>query len=555
MNPQATPLNLLRSSYVQDNFNNYQFEDSGAYTQLSAGGPTFFVSPVFEPQPVATSFTPINIHNPSTGATTITTSSPFFKMDYNTNITYDKSFEDDMTRAEIESMKFEPEVIGPLVGEKKSCHAITEEYARGDPIFVAKTVALPQTYSHYRPIRGDGNCGWRAIACGYFETLLQGDSSSIRAEIDRLTALNTLLTQAGFSMWVFEDMIEGTFDLLRTLAEDVERGVRDISVIIDKLNDQPISDGIVYHLRLLASATLKMYPADYTPFIPNALGVEEYCKSTLEPSYCEIEHLGMSLLVDVLFKPIPMAVEIGYLDRSEGTQINVHRFGGDAATGVPTIHLLYRPGHYDLLYKIPDTATRAKNILENSLRHTDIQVRRASSFTNQYECTASNPLTLNGFAGIDLSILTQIPGFSMPSMNTSHNGFPSIYPITSTLSNPSFPAMSPISPHPMAYTNPSPTTTLPLHPGPAMDTQNLIGVGLGGTNPGFEPKFRMSSHQFEAEQANWQDSVPAFQTSTFKNSHYNTAHYNNPNFHPEQWSPDSDEGGSGGGGRMRHHST
>jgi ubiquitin thioesterase protein OTUB1 len=76
-------------------------------------------------------------------------------------------------------------VQGPLVGLKKSSHAITEEYAKADPIYVAKTAvsisanlhlhstsancivckALPQKYSHYRPILGDGNCGWRGKCC------------------------------------------------------------------------------------------------------------------------------------------------------------------------------------------------------------------------------------------------------------------------------------------------------------------------------------------------------------------------------------------------------
>jgi Peptidase C65 Otubain len=66
---------------------------------------------------------------------------------------------------------------GPLVGEKKSSRAITEEYAKADPVYVAKTAvsssahvnyapadylqALPQKFSHYRQILGDGNCGWR----------------------------------------------------------------------------------------------------------------------------------------------------------------------------------------------------------------------------------------------------------------------------------------------------------------------------------------------------------------------------------------------------------
>lgn len=77
---------------------------------------------------------------------------------------------------------------GPRVGDKTPIAAITEEYAKGDPIYVAKTLvsfsshlpfallplgnpidesvlmvvqALPETYSHYRPVKGDGNCGWR----------------------------------------------------------------------------------------------------------------------------------------------------------------------------------------------------------------------------------------------------------------------------------------------------------------------------------------------------------------------------------------------------------
>lgn len=72
---------------------------------------------------------------------------------------------------------------GPPVGDKTPSTAITAEYAKADEIYVQKTLvgaqgghemigyvcslrllslqALPETYSHYRPIHGDGNCGWR----------------------------------------------------------------------------------------------------------------------------------------------------------------------------------------------------------------------------------------------------------------------------------------------------------------------------------------------------------------------------------------------------------
>lgn len=72
---------------------------------------------------------------------------------------------------------------GSMVGNKTPSDAITQQYAEADQVYVEKTMvrlhfhrpsvgfvrcanvgllqALPQTYSHYRPIVGDGNCGWR----------------------------------------------------------------------------------------------------------------------------------------------------------------------------------------------------------------------------------------------------------------------------------------------------------------------------------------------------------------------------------------------------------
>jgi hypothetical protein len=63
------------------------------------------------------------------------------------------------------------------VGEKLPMNVLVREYAQADPRFVAKTEvgkhsvfleskltirkALAATHSAYRPIKGDGQCGWR----------------------------------------------------------------------------------------------------------------------------------------------------------------------------------------------------------------------------------------------------------------------------------------------------------------------------------------------------------------------------------------------------------
>lgn len=93
---------------------------------------------------------------------------------------------------------------------------------------------------------------------------------------------------------------------------------------------------------------MKTSPDTYQPFIPDAT-VEQYCAAQIEPYQVEIDHIGMDALIDVLIKPAGFAVEVLYLDRSDGNEGNSHRFEATNSDGspmypaAPTIHLLYRP--------------------------------------------------------------------------------------------------------------------------------------------------------------------------------------------------------------------
>lgn len=74
--------------------------------------------------------------------------------------------------------------------------------------------------------------------------------------------------------------------------------------------------------------------------------VQSYCQTSIEPVMSEIEHVGMSALVEVLVKPAGLAMEILYLDRSQGEEVNTYRW--DPVDGMnvqdpPTLRLLYRP--------------------------------------------------------------------------------------------------------------------------------------------------------------------------------------------------------------------
>lgn len=324
---------------------------------------------------------------------------------------------------------------------------------------------------------------------------------------------NLLASVGGFDTWLCEDMSEETLDLLKGLS--LSQGPAEaMSLIMEKLNDRSASDTIVYHLRMLASSWLRAHPGLYQGFIQGPGGLDGYCKE-MQAVNQEIDHLGMTLLIDVLLKPMGVSVEIVYLDRSEGTQANTHLFEPTDTNGVPTnpsaprIYLLYRPSHYDILYK--ETPL---------LIGEDIQVNRATSFSHQH--AVQDTTGLSNFSSVDMSAILGIPGFSLQPM---HN-LPPTYQYSDFAPSPMSTSISPITaavPSPPAEFTLSQTIPLQFPVSPASVTSS----------------FRPSRYNWEAA-SEWQD-TPTFQTNTFKHSHYNTAHYNNSNFQPEQWSPENEE--------------
>ena len=237
---------------------------------------------------------------------------------------------------------------------------------------------------------------------------------------------NFISTVGGFEPWVFEDMAEETTTLLTDIASSIETSPEAVEeLLIQRFNDSSISNSIVYHFRLLASSWLKGSPSTYQDFIPDNLGVEEYCKEWIEPSNQEIDHLGMILLIDVLLKPIGFAVEIVYLDRSEGSQVNTHLMQAEDVNGVPTnpsgpiLYLLYRPGHYDILYKDMASSMPMQQAIHETSQNPNIQVNRATSFSQQHTIQSTS---MDAFSNLDLTTILSIPGFQCAP--PSHHAFP-----------------------------------------------------------------------------------------------------------------------------------
>ncbi|KAL5631023.1 hypothetical protein BROUX41_000895 [Berkeleyomyces rouxiae] len=474
------------------------------------------------------------------------------------------AFADDIAAQEALARDYQPDLQGPLVGGKTSSMAIMEAYARADPIYIEKTNVLPQTYTHYRPIQGDGNCGWRAIAFSYFEKLAElQDQDFVQQEILRLLSFNEVMTKVGgYDIMLFDDMVDQTITLLKDLRTGLGSVNDGMALITSAFNDPGTQSAIMYHMRLLAATAIKGNP-DYEPFT-GGLGLEGFCSQSIELPDREIDHLGLDALVAVLLKPANMVLQVVYLDRSPGTEPNTHIIPSDsnikeADTAGRAIYLLFRPDHYDILYK----------------GRIEVQVNKANisyHSDNKFESTHG---PLSSFATLDFSQLAMIPGFTKfppPSsvsgkdpMSVDH-GF---MPMESNVwdSNSGLGMVSSQKPSPMATANRIPEIQTPFSQVTAANTQ--LPLQLHGTHsrqsltpvsetpspiiqssaPEMQlpPRSSLMSSSSIKQQYPLRFSMQYFQLNDSfqqsqpimrsKNSHLNKAHFKNPRFTPEQWTP------------------
>lgn len=94
---------------------------------------------------------------------------------------------------------------------------------------------------------------------------------------------------------------------------------------------------------------MKMNKDDYEPYLVDQT-VDEYCALNINPHSVEIEQIGMNALLDAVVKPTGIAVDILYLDRSPGKEVNTLRFEPTTPDGRP---MFADPPVIVLLYRLP----------------------------------------------------------------------------------------------------------------------------------------------------------------------------------------------------------
>ncbi|KAI9356562.1 peptidase C65 Otubain-domain-containing protein [Zopfochytrium polystomum] len=245
----------------------------------------------------------------------------------------------------------------PLVSAPLPYALLAAEYAAADsPLFLAKIASLTADHPDgtLRAVRKDGNCFFRAFGFRLCELVVTDrlraapSSSQWRtAVLRRVEESRQALKSAGYDPIVTEDFFEPFDEALK--AESVD-------ALLEKFQIEYISDTIVCYLRLVTAATLKLNEDLYSAFILDKYPtLNDFIGAEVEPMNIEADHIHIVAMVNAF----GVNVLVDNLDLSAGTNMNVHDFSpfepfeGEAAAGAKekVIELLYRPGHYDLLYR------------------------------------------------------------------------------------------------------------------------------------------------------------------------------------------------------------
>lgn len=215
---------------------------------------------------------------------------------------------------------------------------LQKEYSLEDEIYQQKVKDLRSKYRNIRKTRPDGNCFFRAFSFAYMESLLNDKNEYARFKNIAVHSKEALVS-LGFQRFTIEDFHDTFMEVLKKIEENIA-----VDDLIKVFNDQGYSDYIVVYMRLLTSGQLQREESFFSSFIDGERTVQEFCKQEVEPMYKESDHIHVISLT----RNLGVGVRIQYMDRGVGGKVNAHDFPEDKE---PRIHLLYRPGHYDILYK------------------------------------------------------------------------------------------------------------------------------------------------------------------------------------------------------------
>lgn len=250
----------------------------------------------------------------------------------------DDSNQDELTLQQQDRIAAEIASGWDLISVQEDISSLRQDFL-SDPVFSAKILEIEKVYSKLRRTRPDGNCFFRGFGYRLFE-ILREEEAKLEDFKKAVEGSKDEMFELGFPQFTVEDFYENFMETVDRLGGETKMSLRDLE---DIFVNESSSNYLVVFLRLLVSKQLQKDADFYRNFIEGGGTVKDFCATEVEPMYRESDHIhiiGITAATGV-------GVRVIYLDREQGDQGRVHDFPEGCE---PTVHLLYRPGHYDILY-------------------------------------------------------------------------------------------------------------------------------------------------------------------------------------------------------------
>jgi len=284
----------------------------------------------------------------------------------------------------------------PLTSELKPLSCLEGQYAAPNGgggstnNFLKGLKSLQRDYESIRTVRGDGNCFYRAFLYQLASRALQSRNETSLSERSETTPSDTngkndddgggnkngnaaaattattfldnvkstwqLVLDAGYDEMTVETFFDSVVELLERCTNSTDFDERQLHELLNEENGA--SEYCTWYLRCVTAAFLKSDPDRFLPYL-EGMDVETFCRTQVEPVGRECEHPQIVALAEALRIPIVVEYLDGHELSNEG-KVTRHCFGPQpksttTTSGGPTeeeaLAFLYRPGHYDILYR------------------------------------------------------------------------------------------------------------------------------------------------------------------------------------------------------------
>jgi len=226
----------------------------------------------------------------------------------------------------------------PLISDREDFTQLETDY-QNDEAYLSKVKLLKDTYSHIRRVRPDGNCFFRAVGFAFMEQLLSDKKGKLVKFMDKIRPTKEEMVKMGFPVFTMEDFFDTFMETLESLQQDSA----DLKSLLQTFNDDGQSNYLIVFMRLLTSLNIKAQHEFYQNFLEGGQTVEDFCANEVEPMFKESDHIH----IIAFCQQSGVNVRVTYLDRGSNKEAVPHDFPEGS---VPDVHLLYKPGHYDIVY-------------------------------------------------------------------------------------------------------------------------------------------------------------------------------------------------------------